>query len=70
MKEKPWQQLYPEQIPLTLTYDNKPVHAFLKESAEKSPNKVSIHFLGRELTFKEVYESAFKVCCLFKRIRS
>lgn len=68
MREKPWQQLYPEQIPLTLTYDNKPVHAFLKESAEKSPNKVSIHFLGRELTFKEVYESALKFAAYLKEL--
>ena len=60
MSNRPWLQHYPKEIPTTLTYDDKPIHAFLKESAEKNPNKVSIQFLGKELTFKEVYESALK----------
>ena len=68
MSSRPWQQLYPEQIPTTLTYDNQPLHAFLKESAKKSPNQVSIHFLGRELTFKEVYESALKFAAYLKEL--
>ncbi len=66
MSNRPWLQLYPKEIPTTLTYDDKPIHAFLKESAEKNPNKVSIQFLGRELTFKEVYESALKFAAYLK----
>lgn len=68
MNDWPWLQLYPKEIPTTLTYDNKPVQAFLKESAEKSPNKVSIHFLGKELTFKEVYESSLKFAAYLKEL--
>lgn len=68
MSNRPWLQLYPKEIPTTLTYDDKPVHAFLKESAEKSPNQVSIHFLGKELTFKEVYESALKFAAYLKEL--
>ena len=66
MSNRPWLKLYPKEIPTTLTYDDKPIHAFLKESAEKNPNKVSIQFLGRELTFKEVYESALKFAAYLK----
>ena len=68
MSDRPWLQLYPKEIPTTLTYDDKPVHAFLKEAAEKNPNKVSIHFLGKELTFKEVYESALKFAAYLKEL--
>ena len=68
MSNRPWLQHYPKEIPTTLTYDDKPVHAFLKESAEKSPNKVAIHFLGRELTFKEVYESALKFAAYLRKL--
>lgn len=68
MSNRPWLPLYPKEIPTTLTYDHKSVQDFLKESAEKSPNKVSIHFLGRELTFKEVYESALKFSAYLKKI--
>ena len=68
MSNRPWLQHYPKEIPTTLTYDDKPVHAFLKESADKNPNKVSIHFLGRELTFKEVYESALKFAAYLRKL--
>lgn len=60
MSNRPWLLLYPEQIPKTLNYENKPLYAFLKESTERSPDQVSIHFLGAELTFQEVYESALR----------
>ena len=68
MSDRPWLQLYPKEFPTTLTYEPKSVYAFLKEFAEKSPTKVSIHVLGRELTFKEVYQSALKMAAYLKKI--
>jgi len=68
MSNKPWQQMYPEGIPTTLTYDDKPVQTYLKESAVKHPYKASIHFMGRELTFKEVYESSLKFAAYLKEL--
>ena len=68
MSNKPWQQMYPEGIPTTLIYDDKPVQAYLKESAVKHPYKASIHFMGRELTFKEVYESSLKFAAYLKEL--
>ncbi|MFB5282275.1 AMP-binding protein [Peribacillus sp. Hz7] len=68
MSNKPWQQMYPEGIPTTLIYDDKPVQTYLKESAVKHPYKVSIHFMGRELTFKEVYESSLKFAAYLKEL--
>ncbi|USK62099.1 AMP-binding protein [Peribacillus asahii] len=60
--------MYPEGIPTTLIYDDKPVQAYLKESAVKHPYKASIHFMGRELTFKEVYESSLKFAAYLKEL--
>ncbi|MCT4478672.1 long-chain-fatty-acid--CoA ligase [Peribacillus frigoritolerans] len=68
MSNKPWQAIYPEQIPAVLSYEDKPLYSFLKESAEEFPDKVSIHFQGKELTFREVYESAIKFAAYLKSI--
>ncbi|PKF89240.1 long-chain fatty acid--CoA ligase [Bacillus sp. BA3] len=68
MSNKPWQAIYPEQIPAVLSYEDKPLYSFLKESAEEFPDKVSIHFQGKELTFREVHESAIKFAAYLKSI--
>ena len=68
MSNKPWQAIYPEQIPAVLSYEDRPLYSFLKESAEEFPDKVSIHFQGKELTFREVYESALKFAAYLKSI--
>ena len=68
MSNKPWQAMYPEQIPTVLSYDDKPLYSLLKKSADEFPDKVSIHFQGKELTFKEVYESATKFASYLKSI--
>ncbi|MDM5360011.1 AMP-binding protein [Peribacillus sp. ACCC06369] len=68
MSNKPWQAIYPEQIPAVLSYEDKPLYSFLKESAEEFPDKVSIHFQGKELTFQEVHESALKFAAYLKSI--
>ncbi|WP_458354748.1 long-chain-fatty-acid--CoA ligase [Peribacillus frigoritolerans] len=68
MSNKPWQAIYPDQIPAVLSYEDKPLYSFLKESAEEFPDKVSIHFQGKELTFREVHESALKFAAYLKSI--
>ncbi|AGX05760.1 acyl-CoA synthase [Bacillus sp. NRRL B-14911] len=60
-EERPWLQSYPEDIPPTLTYTDEPVQQYLKRAAEEFPTKSAIHFMGREFTFKEVYEQALKL---------
>ncbi|WP_340371814.1 long-chain-fatty-acid--CoA ligase [Peribacillus sp. FSL E2-0218] len=68
MSHKPWQTIYPEQIPAVLSYEDKPLYSFLKESAEEFPGKTSIHFQGKELSYREVYESALKFAAYLKSI--
>jgi long-chain acyl-CoA synthetase len=58
---KPWLAHYPSQIPHTIDYPNKTLQQFLQEAASQFPNKIAIHFLGKELTFEEVYKQALKL---------
>ncbi|QTC43918.1 long-chain-fatty-acid--CoA ligase [Bacillus sp. V3] len=57
---KPWLAEYPDEIPGELTLPEKPLHSFLTEAAEMYGSKSAIHFMGKELTYHEVYESALK----------
>jgi len=59
--EKVWLTSYPSTIPHTIDYPQKTLHQFLEETSTQFPDKVAIHFLGRELTFKEVYEQSLKL---------
>lgn len=57
---KPWLKHYPEEIPKTIDYDEKTLQDLLVETATKVPDKVVIHFMGKELTYQELYDSARK----------
>ncbi|UCE43458.1 MAG: long-chain fatty acid--CoA ligase [Candidatus Bathyarchaeota archaeon] len=41
-KKRPWFKFWPEKIPKILEYPDVPLYRFLKESAEKYPNKPAI----------------------------
>lgn len=60
-KEKPWLVHYPEEIPASLDYENKPLHAYLERAAENHPDKTALYFLGKTVTFRQLYESALRL---------
>ncbi|WP_147803446.1 AMP-binding protein [Alkalicoccus halolimnae] len=55
---RPWLNQYPEEIPASLEYPHQTLHSYLQEGAEEEPDKVLLHFLGKTMTFKQVYEEA------------
>ncbi|MGM8215547.1 long-chain-fatty-acid--CoA ligase [Bacillaceae bacterium W0354] len=57
---KPWFKHYPAEIPNTIDYSNQTLQDFLEETAKNESNKVAIHFMGKEMTYKELYDSARK----------
>lgn len=61
MNQKPWLKLYPEDIPHELDYPEALLHHFLRKTALEFPEKTAIHFLGKELTFRYLYEAAEKL---------
>ncbi|AXM89557.1 long-chain-fatty-acid--CoA ligase [Anoxybacillus ayderensis] len=66
--EKPWLALYPQQVPHSIDYPRKPLQQFLQEAAEQFPHKTAIHFLGKELTYKEIYEQALKLASYLQQL--
>lgn len=56
-----WHAHYPEDIPISLTYDDKPLHVFLQESVKRYAEMKALHFMGKEMTFSEVYTEAKKI---------
>lgn len=60
MTSKPWLDLYPREIAKTLQYDKIPIQEFLTRSATKFPDKTAMHFLGKDIPYKEFHESALK----------
>jgi long-chain acyl-CoA synthetase len=61
MNQKPWLKLYPEDIPHELDYPETLLHHFLRKTAAEFPDKTAIHFLGKEFTFRYLYEAAEKL---------
>ncbi|WP_064092563.1 long-chain-fatty-acid--CoA ligase [Rossellomorea aquimaris] len=57
---KPWLNEYPIEIPRELDLVEKPLQSYLTEAASLYGNKAAIHFMGKEMTFQELYESALK----------
>jgi long-chain acyl-CoA synthetase len=60
MTNKPWLDLYPSEIPKTLDYERIPLQEFLTRTSKKYPNKTAIHFLGKDISYKEFHESSLK----------
>ncbi|MBI0576561.1 AMP-binding protein [Neobacillus cucumis] len=55
---KPWLKHYPEEIPATLEYSSEPVQQYLINAAKNYPDKIAIHFMGKEMTYKKLYEES------------
>ena len=60
MTEKVWFASYPEEVPHTLDIPEIPVQQILTKANEEVPNSVAVHFMGKEITYRELYESALK----------
>ena len=60
MTEKVWLKNYPPEIPHEIDIPKIPVHQYLTDAYKANPTKIAIHFMGKELTYKELYESALK----------
>ncbi|HYK73565.1 MAG TPA: AMP-binding protein [Pseudoneobacillus sp.] len=66
--EKPWLKHYPAEIPHTLSFASEPVQQYLVKAAKEYPDKIAIHFMGKESTFKEVYEKSQKLAVYLQQL--
>ncbi|SER90633.1 long-chain-fatty-acid--CoA ligase [Salipaludibacillus aurantiacus] len=68
LTEKPWFQHYPKEIPTSIDYEVATLQSYLKRAAERYPNKEALHFMGKEMTYQEVYEEALKLANQLKSL--
>lgn len=61
MESKPWLDLYPKEIPATLDYSTEPLQEYLINTARTSPEKSAIHFMGKEMTYKQLYDETLSL---------
>src|SRR5690625_3036470 len=59
--EKKWLTHYPEEIPSKIIYDEKPLHAFLEEGAENYTEKTALTFMGKTMSFSQLYSESKKM---------
>jgi long-chain acyl-CoA synthetase len=59
--QKPWLNHYPTEVPHEITIDEKPLYVYLQQAADEFPTKTAIHFLGKELSFSELYNQSLKL---------
>ncbi|WRP08874.1 long-chain-fatty-acid--CoA ligase [Rossellomorea aquimaris] len=65
---KPWFAEYPAEIPTELDLTEKPLQSYLTEAATLYSSKVAIQFMGKELTYTELHESALKFAHYLKTL--
>ena len=53
MEKRIWHQFYDSGVPATLDFEEKTVVDYFEESVEKHPNKRSLVFMNRSLSYKE-----------------
>lgn len=65
---KPWLTSYPEEIPAELEFRKEPVQQYLVDAAKSFPEKTAIHFMGKEMTYKELYDEALSFASYLQQI--
>lgn len=58
LESKPWLEIYPKEIPSSIEYSSEPVQTYLINAAKQYPDKLAVHFMGKEMTYKQLYDEA------------
>ncbi|WP_330999326.1 AMP-binding protein [Rossellomorea arthrocnemi] len=65
---KPWLAEYPAEISKELDLIEKPLQSYLTEASSLYGDKAAIHFQGKEIGYRELYESALKFAGYLKTL--
>ncbi|WP_214797125.1 AMP-binding protein [Exiguobacterium sp. s5] len=63
---KPWLQDYPADMPETIDYEVKPLYEALSRAATDYPDRTAVSFIGKELTFAEVDDTAKRLATMLQ----
>jgi long-chain acyl-CoA synthetase len=59
--QKPWLSHYPKEIPHEITIEEKPLYDYLQQAATEFPTNIAINFLGKTLSYTELYDQSLKL---------
>ncbi|MFC4664228.1 long-chain-fatty-acid--CoA ligase [Oceanobacillus aidingensis] len=60
LEKRAWHDRYPEDLPKTLEYDKCALYQYLIDAAKQHGEKKALYFMGKEMTYKELYKEAKK----------
>jgi len=66
-EEKIWLKLYPKPIAKNVYYKAETLQQLLKNAANEYPKHKAIYFMGKEMTFKELYKKAYKLASFLQK---
>ncbi|WP_246941018.1 long-chain-fatty-acid--CoA ligase [Bacillus pinisoli] len=66
--DMPWKKNYPSAVPQSIPYEGKTIHQFLVETAKSYPKKKALNFLGKEMTFEQLYNESMQLANYFKEL--
>ncbi len=55
---RPWIKSYDKGVPPDVEIPDKPLYWILEQAVESFPSRVALHFLGRNMTYRELYDNA------------
>lgn len=58
---KPWLAHYPSEVPALIDYPSHSIAHFLIQAAEKFPRNEAVHFLGKSVSYRELYQDACRL---------
>lgn len=58
---RPWLRHYPEEVPPQLTYPECNIAQFLIDAVHRYPEKEALYFMGKTMTYRELYEAAARL---------
>lgn len=58
---RPWLRHYPKEVSPSQSYPDQSIVQFLINAALNHPNHPAVHFLGKIVTYRELYESAIRL---------
>ncbi len=68
MDHQPWLAHYPVQVNGHLDYPDIPLTQILKDAVEKYPDNRAIHFLGKNITYQELYDKVLRFASVLRSL--
>jgi len=68
IESKVWHSHYPKEINPHIDYDVSALQDFLITNAKKFPDKKALHFMGKEMTFRDLHHQSCQMASYFQSI--